>query len=297
MSFIERALQKIKEDQQRAVPAAAQALPPSDPAPPAVAEVARNIPENVPTRQTEVQTRLRAAQMLVPGGLDQKFMDEYRRIKRPLLANAFGKNAALVEHGNLILVTSSLPDEGKSFTAINLALAMAQERDHTVLLVDCDSVKKAMSRMMGLETETGLTDVLDNEALDIADVMWRTDIPHLVVVPAGSGSDKVTELFASNKMSGLVEQLLARYPDRIIIFDSPPMLVTPQTQVLAGLVGQVVLVIHAGGTPIEVVKQALELVPPEKAIGVVLNKSANIFRSYTRGYDGYYAYGETDSSH
>jgi protein-tyrosine kinase len=291
MSFIERAIKKIKDDQQRLQHAETPATRPDDRVTSAVAASSTDASEAI-TRKAEIKERLRKAEMLVPGGLGQKFIDEYRRIKRPLLANAFGKNASLVDHGNLVLVTSSVPNEGKSFTAVNLALAIAQEQDHTVLLVDCDSVRKAMSRMLGLENETGLTDVLEKDGMDIASVMWHTDVTDLVVIPAGAGTDKVTELYASNKMSNLVAQLLSRYRDRVIIFDSPPLLVTTQTQVLAGLVGQVVLVIHAGATPVEVVRQALEMVPPEKATGIVLNKSANIFRSYTRGYDGYYGYKE-----
>ncbi len=291
MSFIERAIKKIKDDQARHPHVEAPAVRSEDRAAVTPDVPTRDVVATV-TRETSVKERLLKAEMLVPGGLDQRFVDEYRRIKRPLLANAFGKNAALVDNGNLVLVTSSVPNEGKTFTAVNLALAIAKEQDHTVLLVDCDSVRKAMSRMLGLENEVGLTDVLEKDGVDIADVMWRTDIPDLVVVPAGTGTDKVTELYASKKMSDLANQLLTRYRDRVIIFDSPPLLVTTQTQVLASLVGQVVMVIHAGNTSVEVVKQALELVSPDKAIGIVLNKSANIFRSYTRGYDGYYGYDE-----
>ena len=96
-----------------------------------------------------IESCLREANMLVPGSqLGQNFSDEYRRIKRPLLANAFGKTSALVEHGNLMLVTSTVPGEGKTHTAANLALSIAQEKDHTVLLVDCDVNKQGISRLL-----------------------------------------------------------------------------------------------------------------------------------------------------
>ena len=238
-----------------------------------------------------VQDRLRSIGMLVPGGLDSKFLDEYRRIKRPILANAFGKNADLVDRGNLILVTSAVPNEGKTYTAVNLALAIAQERDHTVLLVDCDAVKRDASRMVGLDDVPGLTDVLERDDLDLGDVMWRTDIPDLVLVPAGRPYDNVTELFASRKMSDLADELLSRYQDRVIIFDSPPLLATPQTAVLANLVGQVTVVVAAGKTPVAMVNDSLDLVPRDKAIGLVLNKVSGVLRRQPTQYHGYYDYG------
>ena len=238
-----------------------------------------------------IQERLRSIGMLVPGGLDNKFLDEYRRIKRPLLANAFGKNAGLIDRGNLILVTSAVPNEGKTYTAVNLALAIARERDHTVLLVDCDAVKRDASRMMGLDDVPGLTDVLERDDLDLGDVMCRTDIPDLVLVPAGRPYDNVTELFASRKMSDLSEELLSRYQDRVIIFDSPPLLATPQTAVLVTLVGQVTVVVAAGKTPVAMVNDSLDLVPRDKAIGLILNKHTSVLRRQPTQYHGYYDYG------
>ena len=250
-----------------------------------------NVVARTQDRNWPVQERLRSIGMLVPGGLDTKFLDEYRRIKRPILANAFGKNADLVDRGNLILVTSAVPNEGKTYTAVNLALAIAQERDHTVLLIDCDSVKRDASRMVGLEGMTGFTDVLERNDLDLSDVMWRTDIPDLVLIPAGRPYDNATELFASNKMSDLADELLSRYQDRVIIFDSPPLLATPQTAVLANLVGQVTVVVAAGQTSVAMVNDSLDLIPRDKAIGLVLNKVTGVLRRQPSRYYGYHGYG------
>jgi len=236
-----------------------------------------------------VKDRLKDANMLVPGShLGERFLDEYRRIKRPLLANAFGKTASLVDHGNLILVTSSLPGEGKTHTAANLALSIAQEKDHTVLLVDCDINRHGISRLFGLTDKRGLVDVLENDSLTVADVLLRTDIPELTIISAGKGNEYVTELLASQKMSDFITELASRYDDRVIILDGPPLLPTPQTQVLAGLVGQVVFVIEAGKTPQLLVNEALELIPREKATNLVMNKSEGISN---RGgyYYGYYS--------
>ena len=296
MSIIERAVENFgsgKKPDQQTAPVEATAVG------------ATGLPDTVPRvltahahgvartgdRIRPIQERLRSMCMLVPGGLAPSFIDEYRRIKRPLLANAFGKSADLVDRGNLILVTSAVPNEGKTYTAVNLALAIAQERDHTVLLVDCDVIKRDASRMVGLDDVPGLADVLQRDDLDLSDVMWRTDIPDLVLVPAGSPYDNVTELFASRKMSDLADELLARYPDRVIVFDSPPLLATPQTAVLINLVGQVTVVVAAGKTPVAVVNDSLSLVPRDKAIGLVLNKVTGVLRRQPNQYHGYYGYG------
>jgi len=239
-----------------------------------------------------IHERLKAADMLVPGSkLGPDFSDEYRRIKRPLLSNAFGKSAALVERGNLILVTSSIPGEGKTYTAVNLALSIANERDHTVLLVDCDVVKKGLSHMLGIANRPGLIDVLQGESSTIGDVLLRTDIPQLSVLSAGCQHEYVTELLASQRMSSLVNEMVSRYDDRIIIFDAPPLLPTPQTHVLAELVGQVVFVIEAGITPQSVVEEAQLMIPADKATGVVMNKSEGM--TGRNGY--YYGYSSKDT--
>ena len=243
-------------------------------------------------KQVELLGRLLASNMLVPGSnLDREIQDEYRRIKRPLVSNAVGRNKLLVNRGNLILVTSAVPGEGKSYTSINLALSIAHEMDTTVLLVDCDIAKQGLSRSLGLEGIYGLVDVLEDDNLSIGVVMLHTDIPKLRVVSAGKQQhDYVAELLASQRMADLVNELASRYSDRIIIIDGPPLLPTPQTQIIAGLVGQVVFVIEAGKTPQSLVTDALELIPEERATGLVLNKNVGLssLSGYGYGY-GYYA--------
>ena len=226
----------------------------------------------------KILERLREIGMLAPGSsMGPEIRSEYRRIKRPLLSNAFGKSADLVDDGNLILVTSSVPGEGKSYTALNLALAIAQERDHTVLLIDADVTKQGVSRMLGIERRRpDLTDLLTSEDLSVAKAMLRTDVPGLVLLPVGKPHEYITEMVASQRMSRLVNELANRYSDRVIIFDGPPLLSTPEAPILASLVGQVVFVIEAGKTPHAIVDDALGMLPKEKAIGLVLNKSESI---------------------
>lgn len=237
---------------------------------------------------TPVKDRLRSLHMLVDGSdIGSAIVDEYRRIKRPLLANAFGKTASLVDDGNIILVTSSVPGEGKTYTATNLALSIANEQDHNVLLIDCDVEKKGSSCVLGIDNQPGLMDVLGNEFLDLSDVMLKTDVPSFSVISAGKKHDYATELLASKRMVSLVMELKNRYEDRLIIFDAPPVLSTPQTTVLAQHVGQVVFVVEESKTPQYVVHEALEQLPDEKAIGLVLNKRET-WGGQSGSYYGYY---------
>lgn len=247
---------------------------------PEVPEPARDdtVLEKQPRPSVAVAELLRSQDMLVSGGhLGGSFTDEYRRIKRSLLANAFGATAPQAESGNLVLITSAMPGEGKTHTSVNLALSIAQENHYTVLLVDCDVTNKGMSHLLNLVGEEGLLDLLENEDLSLADVIVRTDIPHLSVLSAGKHHEHVTELLARQRMISLVKEMASRYSDRVIIFDAPPLMGTPETPVLAGLVGQVLLVVEAGKTPQDVVEEALALVPIEKGIGLVMNKSEGRF--------------------
>ena len=239
-------------------------------------------------RVVKLLDRLVTANMLVPGSnLGPEIQDDYRIIKRPLVSNASGRDKLMVEHGNLVLVTSSVPGEGKSYTSVNLALSISQEMDNTVLLVDCDVAKQGVSRMLGLENVAGLVDVLQSDDLTVSDVLLQTDIPNFRVVSAGSQNEYITELLASQRMAALVNEIASRYADRIIIFDGPPLLSTPQTQVLARLVGQVVFVIEAGKTSQSLVEEALEMIPDEQATGLVMNKNEGL-SGRAGHYYGYY---------
>ncbi len=242
-------------------------------------------------RKVKILDTLLEKNMLVPGSaLDRTIWDDYRRVKRPLVSNASGRNKSLLERGNVILVTSSVPGEGKTYTSTNLALSISQEVDTTVLLIDGDVAKQGISRMLGLEKMSGMVDVLESNELSIGDVMLQTDVPNLTVVPAGMQNEYVAELLASKRMMALVNEMADRYSDRIIVIDGPPLLPTPQTQVLAGLVGQVVFVVEGGKTPQTLVEEALSLIPDEQATSMLLNKNEGLSRNghYYGYYYGYY---------
>lgn len=232
---------------------------------------------------------LRSMGYLTPEDSDGVLAEQYRLIKRPLLMNAFGRGAVPIEGGNLIMVTSSLPGEGKTFTTLNLAMSMAMELDHTVLVVDADIIKPSLTELAGLRGRPGLTDVLASESVGVGDVIVRTNVPKLRIIPAGKAHPNSSELLASRAMRTVMEELAERYPDRVVLFDTPPLLAASQASVLTYLVGQVMVVVEAGRTPQHVVKEAIGLVDSSKAVGLVLNKS------YERGsgdYYGYYGHGD-----
>lgn len=244
--------------------------------------------------------RLKQAGALTPDAGRSRIAEEYRLIKRPLLINAFGQgNNAPVPKGNLIMVTSSVPGEGKSFTAINLAISMATELESTVLLVDADVTKSSVVRYLGLESEQGLglLDVLRDPKVELSDVLIKTDIAKLTVLPSGKGFAHATELLASSAMKDFVDDISTRYHDRIIIFDCPPLLATSEASVLASYMGQIVFVVEAERTPQEAVKDALGHLVDCPHVGMVLNKApartaGGDYYGYGYGYGGYGEYGK-----
>ncbi len=225
---------------------------------------------------------------VTPVDANTQAIEEYRNIKRPLVANAFGDSSVGIERGNLILVTSSVPGEGKTFTAINLALSIATERDKKVLLIDADVARPSVSKTLGIKSSPGLIEYLEGQDLKLSDIMLKTDkMPGLRIIPAGKQHKHSTELLSSNRMIGLAKELSDRYPDRIVIFDSPPLLAATQAEVLAGLVGQVVLVIEAESTAQSMVMESVSKLSHCDVVLAILNKTKQ------NNLDGtYYGYGQ-----
>lgn len=230
--------------------------------------------------------KLAHAGMIVPHAEKTQIAEEFRLIKRPLLVNAFGGGAAPVKNGNLIMVTSSFAGEGKSFCAVNLAMSIAMEMDRTVLLVDADVAKPSIPELLGFRAGRGLMDVLLDDQIKLSEVLIKTNIEKLTILPAGRGHRYSTELLASEAMDRLLDEMAQRYPDRIIIFDSPPILVTTEARVLAAHMGQIVMVVEAEKTPQEAVKDALGHIESCDVVGLLLNKGKG-----ASGMDYYGSYG------
>jgi len=275
MSLVERALKKLQESRAAAdaasppaapMPVAAPA-PAREPASPAAAGIRKS------TRVARVdRDALRAAELLPTPAEERMLAHEYRQIKRPLLANAFGRGGAPIPKGRVILVASALPGDGKTFTAINLALSMAREKDMRVLLVDADIAKPHVSRILGVVGEAGLLDVLRDGSLDVESVVLPTDVEGLEILPAGRDSETATELLASPRMETIVAQLTANDPNRIVLFDSPPLLLTSESRVLSAVAGQAILVVSAGITPQQAVLDAIAYIGEGRYVGLVLNQ-------------------------
>jgi exopolysaccharide/PEP-CTERM locus tyrosine autokinase len=220
-------------------------------------------------------------------GERKQINEEYREIKRKLLANSFGALAKTLHNPNIIMVTSSRPSEGKTFTATNLAMSIASEQDKTVLLVDADVLKPNVLRTLGLENRQGLMEYLKGDVEDIADVLYPTNIDKLKIIPAGRSHHLSTELLASQKMHDTVDEFANRYPDRIVIFDTPPLIGINESAILANFAGQAVVVVEEGKAKMSDIKLSVERLNPEMAIGFVVNKSVHNDTDGS-GYYGYY---------
>lgn len=236
-------------------------------------EVARAAPAIAPARHGSIdRDRLAARGMIVPGTPVTGIAEEYRIVKRELIRNFAGTaNRPVVPRGHRVLIASANPGEGKTFTAVNLALSLAVEADHDVLLIDADIAKPSVLDTLGLENGPGLMDALADPHLPIGDCLIQTDIPGLKVMPAGTQHMHDTELLASARTEALLAQLEQGAPGRILIFDSPPILAASPAAVLAGHVGQLILVVRADQTLESSLRDAIGLMRACPHIQLLLN--------------------------
>jgi capsular exopolysaccharide synthesis family protein len=211
------------------------------------------------------ETMLQQLGMGTVDDLEYQRAAEYRHIKRQVVTEIHQNPA-----GRVVLVASALAGEGKSFTSANLARSLAMEPDYSVLLVDADTVKPALSRAFQLMDRPGLMNALVDESRDIESLVLTTDIEGLSVLPAGSASENATEYFASERMRQLLETLLS-VPNRILVVDSLPLLLTTEARALAPLASQLLLVVRADVTPQAAVQQALSLIPEGVNVKLLLN--------------------------
>jgi len=237
---------------------------------------------------------LRARGYLPEEDKDRQFADEYRKIKRPLIRKALGAAGGVAADPRLIMVTSALPGDGKTFTSVNLAFSLARERDISVVLVDADLPKPHVSRIFGLQQERGLTDALTDESLSIESLVIQSNVRGFSILPAGASEEGSSELLSSNRMRQVVKSLCANSPRRIVLLDSPPLLITTEGPALISVAGQVVLVVRAGLTPRRAVLDAIGMIDEGRAGGIVLNEAQmGVMHGYY-GY-GYGSYGDAAS--
>jgi len=280
VSLIESALEKLR----RGVETAAEVRPPAARGPSPVVNVAAAITLSLDEPSNRICLdipKLRAAGYLPEGGLERRFADHYRQIKRPIVEKALAGTPEM----RLVLISSALPGDGKSFTSLNLALSMARERDISVLLVDADGPRGRLSEVLGLRSKLGLLDALVDETLDVESLIYGTDVRGLDILPAGKFIENSTELLASGRMGQLATRLAAKNPRRLVLFDSAPLLVSSEARVLLRIPGQVILVVRSGVTPRQAILEAVGHVDRSKLQGLVLNQTS------FQGGGGYYEYG------
>jgi receptor protein-tyrosine kinase len=306
MSIVERALQKAQlTGRKDGVP------PPSSPAaappPPPAESFASQAADRVQSQDVEptedfssltsrdlkmiVQLdfeRLRVEGRVPANDLARQVDDEVRRIKWPLLNAISGQEGVEPARNNVVLVTSALPGEGKTFTSLNLALSIVRDREMRVVLVDGDVACPGLTPALGLEGRAGLNDVLEDTSLDVSAVTYQTDVPGLFFVPAGRWNEHAPEFFAGSRMPQVIQELSRRVGHGVIMFDSPPLLATNEAQALTRYVGQVLLVVRADETEQQAVVDALALVDRSATVQAVLNR---VTPSLVSRYYGQYYYG------
>lgn len=303
MSLVERALNKLREggvpssgSQGASVPPSAERQVSPQPAPASRTSMevqSAPFPRVVEAPQLQItDTLLRDAGLSAPIDQQRQITSEYRHVKRRLLAEMQAGTA-----NRLVLMASALPGEGKSFSSANLAFALALEPDYTVLLVDADVIKPNLSRVFGLTARPGLVDAVADPSSDIESMVVTTNIEGLSILPAGRSDPNATELFASSRMQQIVDQLLS-VPNRLIVFDSLPLLLTTEARALVPLAGQILLVVRAESTPQQAVLHALDLIGEGANVKLMLNAvvRTKAMKYLGYGYYGYdYSYGEDGS--
>lgn len=285
MSLVEQAIARMRQrggDKISATTATPESTAATDDRAPTTASSTKRLTVNLDS--------LRTQSYLPEERLDRRFADYYRQIKRPLIEKALAANASATGlDPRIIMLSSAMPGEGKTFTSINLALSIARERDLSVLLVDADMPKPQVSEIFGVQSEPGLTDALDDESLRIESLTMVTNIRGLSILPVGRPVDGVSELLTSDRMRQLLSALTTHNPRRLILLDSPPLLVTSEARALLKVAGQAILVVRAGQTAQHDIREAIAMIDERQAGGIVLNHG---YVAKSEEYYGYAQYGQ-----
>lgn len=215
---------------------------------------------------------------VTPDSGRSRIVEEFRSIKRPILAQAFQSTSQGVGRNHVIMVTSAHPAEGKTFVATNLAMSIAQEKGLHVLLIDADVIKRDLPGQLGFSPKQGFLDMLVDDSLSLSDVMVRTNVPNLTILPSGVREDEATELITSPAMSSLMGDIATRHSDRVIIIDTPPVLLSSEAAAFADHVGQILLVVEAEQTNKSDVTEAIRRIGHPEKTKLLLNKTGHHFR-------------------
>ena len=278
MSRIEKALEKAAQMRSGEQPVVREQIVPIE------ASMPRSVPHYAHQAITSTIVPISTTNLMLTTIIEpySSVSEQYRKLKSALVRMT-NKDT----FRNLIMIASAVAGEGKSMTAINLAISMAQEFDRTVLLIDADLRRPSIHRYLEFEPTLGISDCLQ-DGVDVGDVIIKTNIGKLSIIPAGKEVDNPLELFSSNKMHDLMEELKHRYNDRYIIIDTPPILPFAETRLLGHLVDGIVFVIQEGLAPKESIQEAIESLKGCSILGVLLNNSTTV-STETHRYSTYYS--------
>ena len=236
----------------------------------------------LPVRNGQQGTRIEHAHLVTSRSTFSPVAEEYKKLKARVM-----RMTKQEPFRNVLLVTSSVGGEGKSVTAANLALSLARDYDHSVLLIDADTRKPSLPGLLNVKPGPGLTDCL-TDGIDVSAALIPVGSGNLRFLPAGKRSENPVELFSSHKMSALLAEFKKRYPNRYVIIDTPPVLLFAETKVLSALADGIIFVVREGLAPLEHIVEALDLLKDEHLLGVVYNDAGPEGLSGTYPYHSYY---------
>lgn len=248
--------------------------------------------DNITDDKIESPLEKFADPMLRVGSSDNEpIAEEYRKLKSVIVQTARKKGFPYT-----FMVASSIGNEGKSITAINLALNLAKEHENSVVLIDADLRKPSLGKYLGLKSDVGLGDCLRGTA-ELKDALIPVIGANLLLLPAGARISNPVELISAQRMKDLMEQLRAEYPDSFIIIDTSPLLLFAEGRILSAMVDGVLFVLMAGGASKQLIAEALESIKEAEVLGLVCNKATEVILHRGYGYYNYYYYNYYDNYH
>lgn len=260
MSKIEKAVEKAKQKRHAAQKEVQVQAPVEAPTSP------DDVPLYTQTKVVSPDESHLEKHRVIPFLDDPTIIDRYNILRTQLLSRTRDKGH------NTIMITSVLDGEGKTITAINMAVSIAREVKQTVLLVDADLRNPKIDKYLGCNGEKGLSDYLQTE-VPVSDLLVNPGLAKMIVLPGGRPIVDSAEFLGSPKMEKLVKEMKTRYPDRYVLFNCPPLLSVADPMVFSSYVDGVILVVEAGRTPKGQIRRAVELLEGKNIVGMVLNKA------------------------
>ncbi len=293
MDLIQRAAARLEKSPGSVAPPAELPAAAPEPSAPLLGGARREPPPAGQPRSrafTLSPTSLAAHGISLPGSGFSRTVEEFRAVKRYIMMNTLrGKSGGDPEASRIVLVTSAKPGDGKTFAAINLALALAYEKDARVLLMDADAYRQSMLEYLGISAGVGWIDAASAGSSVAGDLVLQSSVPSLQVLPAGRQRPEIPELMSSRHMKRILHELVHQDPERYIVIDALPCLKSTEPSILAGLAGQTIFVVAANKTTRDEIDASLRLLSASPCVSLLLNQAAPLLSEQFRGTE--YGYG------